>query len=300
MKARRRDGTQVDPLVGDDLLRPIEDVAGSHPVEDPECVHVRDPPRVGVSGPLVECVPRVPPGAGRQVRAVDPGRGQPVHLGILVVEGHACREHVAEDHPLRGVPDHEAPLRGRIAAFETTSQADQLSAIPRFLLVGKQRVAPVVDDRAGDHHASDPPAVVRHLVLQMDLAEQIQGLRHGAPPELGVTVEQVPQRGHFEANLRALPRCRLQFLDDRLQDQIVHAAPEVGQIARTQVESRMFGRRLNDEGTVDIDPLQVRQARRRGEEEQEQQRSKDVTHGLQPFRKERGGFRLRPATGLAR
>ena len=97
-------------------------------------------------------------------------------------------------------------------------------------------------------------------------------------PRSSVGVDQVPKRRHFQADLRALAGGGLKLVPCRLQDRMGQAALDIGQVACSQVESRMFGRGLDHADTGDVDPFQVRATDAGGKHEEQQCGSDRVGH----------------------
>jgi hypothetical protein len=95
------------------------------------------------------------------------------------------------------------------------------------LFGGKHRIASVIDDRGGIHHAPDRSAGV----VRFDFPHQAKHILHRAS-ECIVVIQQVVQRIQFDADLRVPLHLRLQFLPHRLEHRVRHALTHTGKIAR--------------------------------------------------------------------
>ena len=150
--------------------------------------------------------------------------------------------------------------RRGITALQGLGQPDQLADEALLLVVGQERVEPVVDDGSGDHHAARRAAGVVAVGQLAPLQQGQRGLDRLAS-QLPIAVDQILDRVPLQLEGLAAPRQALQLLDDRGKHRVFASNAELGRVGLDQLlRSRPKSNPLrdgNDEVATNGDSVSV-------------------------------------------
>ena len=82
--------SQINPLVGNKLLRRIIDIPKSHTVKNPERVEIGNKPGFSICSPLMKCMARIPEISRRQKKGEKGLCCVLVHFGDFIINSNTC------------------------------------------------------------------------------------------------------------------------------------------------------------------------------------------------------------------
>ena len=133
---------------------------------------------------LMVVLPRIEIIACRDIITIEHGNNVIVHIGILVINGNTCRQHITHNHPLRRMPRYGLVIAWRITAFHTLRQTDKLFDVSLFLRTLHLVVTPVIYHGARYQHGSAGPRQVGTSAERSAL----QRIEHGCNGTAGQTL----------------------------------------------------------------------------------------------------------------
>ena len=195
----------VDNVVEYEPRRRAVNATGSHLIQNPQRKEVAGKADMYIIRALVIVLPFVEIVACRNIITIEHGNDMIVHIGIFIINGNACRQHIAHNHPLRRMPRYGLVIAWRITAFHTLCQTDKFFDISLFLGTLHLVVAPVIHHSTRYQHGSAGPRQVGTSAERGTL-QRIEHGCNGTACQTFVTFQQIVK------GLQLHPRCNAAHL----------------------------------------------------------------------------------------